>query len=163
MTQISSLPLTIRGLRPWQRLAHLKGLLHWFTSISRVGFLIAPLGYSFLGAIPIKANTAEILYFFLPYYVVQLSVFSWLNSRSRSALLSDIYSVVLTFPLALTVIQVMLNPFSRGFTVTPKGTSSDRFSFNWKLALPLILLFIATVAVGKSKIPPVAGQEHVKL
>lgn len=141
---IEANPLTIRGLRPWQRLAHLEGLLHWFTSISRVGFLIAPLAYSFLGAIPIKANTAEILYFFLPYYVVQLSVFSWLNSRSRSALLSDIYSVVLTFPLALTVIQVMLNPFSRGFKVTPKGTSSDRFSFNWKLALPLILLFIAT-------------------
>lgn len=141
---IEANPLTIRGLRPLQRLAHLEGLLHWFTSISRVGFLIAPLAYSFLGAIPIKANAAEILYFFLPYYVVQLSVFSWLNSRSRSALLSDIYSVVLTFPLALTVIQVMLNPFSRGFKVTPKGTSSDRFSFNWKLALPLILLFIAT-------------------
>ena len=141
---IEANPLTIRGLRPWQRLAHLEGLLHWFTSISRVGFLIAPLAYSFLGAIPIKANAAEILYFFLPYYVVQLSVFSWLNYRSRSALLSDIYSVVLTFPLAWTVIQVMLNPFSRGFKVTPKGTASDRFSFNWKLALPLIVLFITT-------------------
>ncbi|MBD0301123.1 MAG: glycosyltransferase, partial [Tolypothrix sp. T3-bin4] len=141
---IEANPLTIRGLRPWQRLAHLEGLLHWFTSISRVGFLIAPLAYSFLGAIPIKANAAEMLYFFLPYYVVQLSVFSWLNYRSRSALLSDIYSVVLTFPLAWTVIQVMLNPFSRGFKVTPKGTASDRFSFNWKLALPLIVLFITT-------------------
>lgn len=141
---IEANPLTIRGLRPWQRLAHLEGLLHWFTSIARVGFLIAPLAYSFLGAIPIKASPKEVLYFFLPYYVVQLSVFSWLNYRSRSALLSDIYSVVLTFPLAWTVIQVMLNPFSRGFQVTPKGTASDRFSFNWKLALPLIVLFIIT-------------------
>jgi cellulose synthase (UDP-forming) len=141
---IEANPLTIRGLRPWQRLAHLEGLLHWFTSIARVGFLIAPLAYSFLGAIPIRANPKEVLYFFLPYYVVQLSVFSWLNYRSRSALLSDIYSVVLTFPLAWTVIQVMLNPFSRGFQVTPKGTASDRFSFNWKLALPLIVLFITS-------------------
>lgn len=141
---IEANPLTIRGLRPWQRLAHLEGLLHWFTSIARVGFLMAPLAYSFLGAIPIKASPKEVLYFFLPYYVVQLSVFSWLNYRSRSALLSDIYSVVLTFPLAWTVIQVMLNPFSRGFKVTPKGTASDRFSFNWKLALPLIVLFITS-------------------
>ncbi|MBW4569384.1 MAG: glycosyltransferase [Tolypothrix carrinoi HA7290-LM1] len=141
---IEANPLTIRGLRPWQRLAHLEGLLHWFTSIARVGFLIAPLAYSFLGAIPIKANPKEVLYFFFPYYVVQLSVFSWLNYRSRSALLSDIYSVVLTFPLAWTVIQVMLNPFSGGFQVTPKGTASDRFSFNWKLALPLIVLFITS-------------------
>ncbi len=112
--------------------------------ISRVSFLFMPLAYAFLGVIPIRATPPELLYFFLPYYMVQLAVFSWLNYRSRSALLSDIYSLVLTFPLALTVIQVMLNPFSKGFKVTPKGTVSDRFSFNWGLALPLIILFIPT-------------------
>jgi cellulose synthase (UDP-forming) len=141
---IKSNPLTIPGLNPLQRLAHLEGLLHWFTSISRVGFLLVPLAYSFLGVIPIRASTPEILYFFLPYYLVQLSVFSWLNHRSRSALLSDIYSLVLCFPLAITVVRVMLNPFSRGFKVTPKGTASDRFSYNWSLALPLLILFIAS-------------------
>lgn len=141
---IESNPLTIKGLRPLQRLAHLEGLLHWFSSISRVGFLLIPLAYSFLGVIPVQATTLELLYFFLPYYLVQLTVFGWLNLRSRSALLSDIYSLVLCFPLAVTVIQVMLNPFSQGFKVTPKGTASDRFSFNWNLALPLIIIFIAT-------------------
>ena len=141
---IEANPLTIRGLTLLQRLAHLEGLLHWFTSISKVGYLLIPLVYSFLGVIPVRATTREILYFFLPYYVVQLSVFSWLNFRSRSALLSDIYSLVLAVPLALTVIQAMLNPFSKGFNVTPKGTSSDRYSFNWNLGLPLIGLFIVT-------------------
>jgi cellulose synthase (UDP-forming) len=141
---IKSNPLTIQGLNLIQRLAHFEGLLHWFTSISRVGFLLMPLAYSFLGVIPLRATTAEILYFFLPYYLVQLVVFSWLNYRSRSALLSDIYSLVLCFPLALTVIQVMINPFSRGFSVTPKGTASHRFSFNWNLAWPLLILFIVT-------------------
>jgi cellulose synthase (UDP-forming) len=139
---IDSNPLTIRGLKPIQRLAHLEGLLHWFTSIPRVGFLLMPLAYSFLGVIPIRATFQEMLYFFLPYYLVQLTVFSWLNHRSRSALLSDIYSLVLAFPLVLTIFQVMLSPFSKGFKVTAKGTVNDRFSFNWKLALPLLLLFI---------------------
>lgn len=137
-------PLTIRGLTPLQRLAHLEGLLHWFTSISRVGFLLMPLAYAFLGVIPLKASETELLYFFLPYYLVQLTAFSWLNFRSRSAFLSDIYSLVLTFPLALTVVQVMLNPFGKGFKVTPKGTASDRYSFNWRLAFPLIVVFILT-------------------
>jgi cellulose synthase (UDP-forming) len=141
---IKSNPLTIQGLNLLQRLAHLEGLLHWFTSISRVGFLLMPLAYSFLGVIPLRATAAELLYFFLPYYLVQLAVFSWLNYRSRSALLSDIYSLVLCFPLALTVVQAMLNPFSKGFKVTPKGTASDRFSFNWNLAWPLLLLFGVT-------------------
>ncbi|OLP16542.1 cellulose synthase catalytic subunit [Leptolyngbya sp. 'hensonii'] len=141
---IAANPLTIRGLSPLQRLAHLEGLLHWFSSFPRIGFLVIPLAYSFLNVIPLRATAPELMYFFLPYYVVQLSVFSWLNGRSRSALLSDIYSLALTFPLALTVLQVMVNPFSKGFKVTPKGTSSDRFSFNWGLAIPLILLFGVT-------------------
>lgn len=139
---IDANPLTIRGLKPIQRLAHFEGLLHWFTAIPRVVFLLMPLAYSFLGVIPIRATFLELLYFFLPYYLVQLTVFSWLNHRSRSALLSDIYSLVLAFPLVLTVFQVMLSPFSKGFKVTAKGTASDRFSFNWKLALPLLLLFV---------------------
>lgn len=141
---IKSNPLTIPGLNLIQRLAHLEGLLHWFTSISRVYFLVMPLTYSFLGVIPIKATPAELMYFFLPYYLVNLAVFAWLNNHARSALLSDIYSLVLCFPLALTVIQVMLNPFSSCFKVTPKGTVNKSYTFNWKLALPLIFLFIVT-------------------
>jgi cellulose synthase (UDP-forming) len=140
---ITSNPLTIPGLSLIQRLAHLEGLLHWFTSISRVYFLIMPLMYSFLGVIPIKASLAELMFFFLPYYLVNLAVFAWLNNHARSALLSDIYSIVLCFPLALTVIQVMLSPFSSCFKVTPKGTVNN-YTFNWKLALPLISLFILT-------------------
>ncbi|WP_430682700.1 glycosyltransferase [Leptolyngbya sp. AN02str] len=141
---IQSNPLTIPGLKPIQRLAHLEGLLHWFTSISRVGFLLMPLAYSFLGVIPLRATAQDLLFFFVPYYVVSLTVFSWLNERSRSAILSDIYSFALCFPLAITVIQTMLNPFTRGFKVTPKGLSSDRFHFNWKLGMPLLILFFLT-------------------
>ncbi|MEM9008352.1 MAG: glycosyltransferase [Cyanobacteria bacterium P01_F01_bin.86] len=137
---IKSNPITIPGLKPLQRLAYLEGLLHWFSSVARVGFLVMPLVYVF-GIIPLRATESEVLYFFVPFYLVQLSVFSWLNYRSRSALLSDVYSLVLAFPLALTVFQVMLRPFSKGFKVTPKGTASDRYQFNWTLAWPLILVF----------------------
>jgi cellulose synthase (UDP-forming) len=141
---IDSNPLTIKGLNFIQRLAHLEGLLNWFDSLRRVFFLAMPLVYSFLGVIPFRSSGRELLYFFLPYYLVQMTVFSWLNRRSRSALLSDIYSFVLCIPLAFTVIKVMFNPFDRGFKVTPKGISSNRFSFNWSLGLPSLILFVAT-------------------
>ncbi|MEP6486355.1 glycosyltransferase [Microcoleus vaginatus GB2-A3] len=141
---IDSNPLTIRGLTFVQRLSHLEGLLHWFTSLTKVLYLLIPLGYSFFGIIPLRASARELLYFFLPYYLVQLTVFSWLNRRSGSALLSDIYSFVQCIPLAVTVVSSMLNPFGKGFQVTPKGIASDRFSFNWNLGWPLIVLFAAT-------------------
>jgi len=137
-------PLTIEGLTPIQRLGHLEGILHWFTALARVYFLLMPLTYSFLNVIPLRADAQELMYFFLPYYLIQITVFAWLNHRSRSALLSDVYSLVLVFPLALTVVTSLLNPFSKGFTVTPKGTASDRFTFNWRLAWPLLILFSLT-------------------
>jgi cellulose synthase (UDP-forming) len=139
---VKSNPLTIPGLSLIQRLAHFEGLLHWFTSLSRVGFLLIPLAYSFLGVIPLRATGADVAYFFLPYYLTQLVAFSWLNYRSRSALLADVYSLVLAFPLAIAVIRAMLNPFGMGFKVTPKGAVSSRFLFNWQLALPLLIMFI---------------------
>ena len=142
---IDSNPLTIPGLQLRQRLSNLEGLLHWFTSIPRLFFLLIPLAYSFLGVVPILVSLQEIVYLFLPYYLVQLTVFSWLNQRSRSAILSDIYSLVQCVPLAVTVVRVILSPFHRGFKVTPKGISRNQFYFNWILALPLIILLIATV------------------
>ncbi len=141
---IKSNPLTIPGLHPIQRLAYFEGLLHWFSSIAKVGFLLMPLAYFFFNVIPINATGQEIFYFFIPYYLVQLITFSWLNYQSRSALLSDVYALVLAFPLALTIVQVMIRPFAKGFKVTPKGMGSDRYIFNWQLAWPLIGVFILT-------------------
>ncbi|MHC0065438.1 glycosyltransferase [Nostoc sp. UIC 10890] len=141
---IKSNPLKIPGLTLMQRLASLAGLLYWFGNISRVYFLLIPLAYSFFAVIPIRSTGAELLFFLLPYYLVNLATFSWLNYRSCSALLSDIYSLIICFPLAVNTIQVMINPFAKGFQVTPKGMVKNRYIFNWNLALPLIILFIAT-------------------
>ncbi|NEO08305.1 glycosyltransferase [Moorena sp. SIO3I8] len=137
-------PLRIPGLTNLQRLVHLDGLLYWFTSWSRIYFLIVPIAYAFFGIIPFKATATEVLCFLVPFYLLQFSVFSWINCRSRSAFMSDIYSVVSCFPIGLTVLQTMLNPFSRGFKVTPKGISRESFNYNWQLASPLIIVFVAT-------------------
>ena len=141
---ISSNPLTIPGLNIWQRLGHLEGLLHWFNSIPRVFFLFLPILTVCFDIHPFSSTLREAVYFFFPYYLTQLTVFSWLNLRSRSALLSDLYTLVQCFPISITVIRIILNPFGQGFKVTPKGLSSDRYQYNWHLALPLILLLIAT-------------------
>ncbi|MBE9167840.1 glycosyltransferase [Pleurocapsales cyanobacterium LEGE 06147] len=142
---IKANPLTIPGLQWVQRLGHFDSFFFYFTPIFRVIFLLMPIVYSLLRVVPYQLNIEELLYFFVPFYVLQLSTFSWLNSRSRSALLSDIYTVAQCFPLALTAIQTMFSPFSKGFRVTPKGTSSDRFTYNWTLALPLIVVLLLTI------------------
>jgi cellulose synthase (UDP-forming) len=85
------------------------------------------------------------MYVVLPYYILLLTVFSWLNRRSRSILLSDVYSIVQAIPVFITVIKVLLNPFGKGFKVTPKGLARDKFNYNWSLALPMTILLGATL------------------
>lgn len=142
---IDSNPLTIPGLSLWQRLGHLEGILHWFASIPRTFFLFVPIVYIFFDIKPIRVDFLDVVYIILPYYTVWLTVFSWLNLRSRSAILSDLYSLVQCVPLALTLFKVLFNPFSRGFKVTPKGLAREKSYFNWTLAFPLTVLLTTTL------------------
>ena len=142
---IKSNPLTIPGLSLWQRLGHLEGLVHWFSCIPRVFFLLVPIACIYGGLTPVLATLPEIIYIFLPYYVLLLTIFSWLNKRSRSILLSDVYSLVQAIPVSIAVIKVMFRPFGKGFQVTPKGLARDKFNYNWSLALPMTILFGATL------------------
>ena len=142
---VKSNPLTIPGLNLWQRLGHLEGLLHWFSCIPRIFFLFVPLICIFGKLEPFAMTVSEVAYIFVPYYVMQLSVFSWLNRRARSVLVSDLYSLVQAFPVSITVAKVMIAPFAKGFKVTPKGMARDRFNYNWSLALPMAVLLSATL------------------
>ncbi len=138
---ITSNPLTISGLSWIQRLGHLEGILHWFMNFSRAYFLLIPLAYTFFAVIPMRATGAELVYFFLPFYLTHLMTFAWLNGNSRSALFSNIYSLLLVFPLMVAVCDAILRPFAQGFKVTPKGLSNNEFVFNWHLAWPLLIVF----------------------
>ena len=156
---IKSNPLTIPGLSLWQRLGHLDGILHWFSCIPRVFFLILPVICIFGRFNPVLSSSSELAYIFLPYYMMQVTMFAWLNKRSRSVLLSDVYSLIQTIPVFITVVKVMFSPFGKGFKVTPKGTSRDKFNYNWSLALPMTVLFAATlISFGVSLLsPPSSG------
>lgn len=138
-------PLTIKGLKWWQRIAHLEGIFQWFNSPIRLLLLLLPLAYNTLNVIPIKANFDETIYFFLPFYFIQLLTFSWVNYRTRSALLADIYNVVTAVALTREIIETIISPFSSIFKVTPKGIKNDNYYFNWRLASPLIFIFIINI------------------
>ena len=139
---IAANPLKVPRLTLLQRLAHLEGMTQWFISGFRAILLLIPLLYTFGNIIPFRTNIAEWIYFFLPFYCLQLSTHSWLNFRSRSALMSDVYSVIQCFPVSLTILQTLFRPFSEKFRVTPKGTIRNKYQYNWKLALPLIGIFV---------------------
>ncbi len=142
---IKSNPLTIKGLTIRQRLVHLEGILHWFDNFPRILFMVLPLPCLLFNLSPVLTSNNDLIYIFLPFYFFNILVFSWLNLRSRSAVFADIYELICLFPVALTVVKVMLNPFGKGFTVTPKGISREKAYYNWQLAFPLLTILMINI------------------
>ncbi|SAY38381.1 glycosyltransferase family 2 protein [Candidatus Synechococcus spongiarum] len=136
-------PLRISGLGWLQRLAFLEGALHWFNAIPRLVLLVLPLSTGLLGILPINLNGASFLMVFLPYWLSLLLLVSWLNRESRSALLPELYSWLLTPVLAWAVVQTLLAPRWRpGFRVTSKTLQRPQFRWAWSLVLPILVLFV---------------------
>lgn len=139
---LKSNPVRVKGLNLLQRITHLEGILHWFSSIRRICFFMVPVVYSFLNISLINAKQSDLLYFCLPYYLIYLASYSWLNHYTRSFLLSDLYSTIHCIPLAVNSIQAIINPFSTGFNVTPKGISRDNPIVNWSMIFPLLFILL---------------------
>jgi cellulose synthase (UDP-forming) len=135
-------PFTLSGLNWIQRFVHGLGVIYWFQSAAYVVFLCLPLADFWWGITPIKASFSELLFFFLPYYFTFAVVFAWLNGSRRSFFWTEVYRVIIAFPVAFMVINTCINPFSKGLKVTPKGISAKRAVLNWQAASPLIILFL---------------------
>ena len=136
---------TLPGLSWLQRASYALGVLYWFLCFSRIVFLVMPLAYLWFDLAPLRATVDQVLVFFAPYYVCNILVLSWLTAGRRSALWSDVYETILCFPLALTVLRTLRQPFGRGFSVTPKGITGHQIQVNWALISPLLVLLILSI------------------
>ena len=141
--------LIIPGLNLGQRLYYALGILFWPLAGLQFVILLMPLAYLMFGLAPLQVEVNEMLFFWLPYYLVSLVVFAWLNGRTRSVFWADVYTTLICFPLALMVIKTFISPFGKGFKVTPKGVSSQGINLNWQVAAPLfVVLALYILAIG---------------
>lgn len=138
-------PLRAYGLSPGQKLAYLEGVIHWLNNLPRLVLMLMPLSYGLLGVAPILLDQRAIIELMLPLWGTVLLSIGWLNRNSRSALLTELTSWVLTVPLVLSLIWNVLGS-SVGFRVTPKHRRRSRGGWSWFLALPLIVLSLFNLA-----------------
>ncbi|WP_017327183.1 glycosyltransferase [Synechococcus sp. PCC 7336] len=131
---------TLPGLTLWQRMTHAWGVLYWFLCIPRLIFLVMPLTFLLFGLVPIRATVVDIAYFYLPFYLGNILIFGWLTDGRRSVFWADVYETLICVPMALTVLNTLVQPFGKGFKVTPKGVASNKIRPNWGLIGPLLCL-----------------------
>ena len=157
-------PMTTPGLNFLQRAYYFSSMTYWFMPVWRFILFCGPLTYLIFGLNPLRATLEGILFYFVPYYVSHIMLFSWLNKSRRSVFWSNIYETLLCVPMALTVVKSLINPFGKGFKVTPKGVETSKLEINWIVIRPLVVLaslYAAGFVIRASNLPWEANPEPV--
>lgn len=140
-------PLLKKGLTFAQRVGYFNSCFYWFFPLARMAFILGPLLYLVLGVQVYVGDLSDFLMYGLPHIVGALMLSSILYGHTRWAFASELYEVIQSIHCSGAIFQVLRNPRSPSFAVTPKGENLDE-NFVSPLARPFYWL-IALVCLGQ--------------
>lgn len=140
-------PLLKKGLTFAQRVGYFNSCFYWFFPLARMAFILGPLLYLLFGVQVYVGDLPDFLMYGLPHIVGALMLSSILYGHTRWAFASELYEVIQSIHCSGAIFQVLRNPRSPSFAVTPKGENLDE-NFVSPLARPFYVL-IAIVCLGE--------------
>jgi cellulose synthase (UDP-forming) len=148
MAQIFRLdnPLAGPGLSLLQRLCYANAMLHFFACLPRLVFLTAPLAYLFFEFHVINAAAITLASYALPHLVQAAVANSHLQRRFRHSVWNEAYEAALSWYTAMPTLLALLAPASARFNVTAKGGTLAVDHFDWRIALPYVVLALLNLA-----------------
>lgn len=139
-------PLLGRGLTIPQRLCYLNAMLHFFYGLPRIVLLTAPLGYLFFDAAIFNASALDVLVYALPAVILSNITNSAASGNHRHSFWSDVYESCLAWFLLIPVMLALISPKYGSFNVTTKGGVVEKEFFDWKFALPILILLALNIS-----------------
>ena len=115
-------------------------LIYCFQPVLRAVFLLAPLCSAYLGISPFIATLPEVLYYFLPFWLLHIVVYGWATNYRVSYFWNEVYETIFCFPALKRLWLIVRTPFAKASQATRKGIKADRKNYNFNRTLPLIIL-----------------------
>ena len=154
-------PLLGPGLKLGQRLCYANAMLHFFYGLPRIVFMTAPLAYLFFGAQMFQAKGEMVMAYALPHLLLSIVANSRLQGQFRHSFWNEVYETVLAWYIAWPVLFAVINPKFGKFNVTVKGGVIAKEYFDWRMALPyLVLLVLNLIGVGGALWRLIDGDEN---
>ena len=138
-------PLKVKGLNLLQRIVYVDGLFYWTFGLQKMVYTIAPFLYLLFGVTLFDSLGLDIILVFLPYFLSNILYFWRVSNSTRNITWSHIYDMALAPHMAWAFLTEVIANKALKFNVTPKATVTDKSHFNFRLALPHIVLFTITV------------------
>jgi cellulose synthase (UDP-forming) len=155
MAQIFRLdnPFSGKGLTLVQRLCYANSMLHFFSGIPRLIFLISPLMYLYFELHIINAAAMTLATYAVPHIVQSTLANSHLQGRHRHSFWNQTYEAVLSWYIALPTTVALINPRLGKFNVTAKGGLVEHDFFDWRIAAPYLVLGLLNLIGAVLAIP----------
>ena len=139
-------PMLGRGLTLPQRLCYLNAMLHFFYGLPRIVLLTAPLAYLFFDAAIYNASATMVLVYAFPAVFLSNMTNTVASGHHRHSFWSDVYESCLAWFLLVPVLWALIRPKSGSFNVTTKGGVVEEEYFDWKFALPILILLVLNIS-----------------
>jgi len=148
-------PMFGRGLKLSQRLSYFAAMLHFFSGVPRLVFLLAPVGYLVFGWHIFNALPLAAVAYGLPHLIHSTACNARIHGKFRHSFWSEVYETCLAWYTAIPTTLALIAPRTGKFNVTAKGGRVDVPYFDGRIALPYILLAavnLTAIAAGAWKL-----------
>jgi cellulose synthase (UDP-forming) len=134
-------PLLKRGLSLGQRLTYFSASWHFLFGIPRILFVLAPVSFLIFGLHPVFADVREVMVYALPHLLLAWVGTAVANRNYRHSFWPEVFESVLATYTAAATTLALIAPAGGSFRVTTKGAVADRQAFDWRSAVPTLVLF----------------------
>jgi cellulose synthase (UDP-forming) len=93
----------------------------------------------------VQADVAEMLFFYLPYFVSQLVIMGWMTRGRVMPILADVTQLLAASQIVRAVLHGLWKPKGQKFQVTAKGGDRSRRFIQWPLLRTFLIYLGLTV------------------
>ena len=122
--------------------------LYWSAAHAfRLLALIIPILFLLFGIQAVHASFRDVLSYFLPCFIVQMSILGWMTQARVMPIMADVSQLIAAHSVLKAVVMGLFNPVGQKFKVTAKGGNRDVLFVEWSL-LRMLLAYLGLTIVA---------------
>ena len=139
-------PFRGRGLSLVDRAFYVEPIIYWLTFPFLLLMLVAPVIFWFTGVSAILYGDEDVFLLLLCRFISSYVLIYWLSERKVMPPITAIQKTLAAFHVTRTIIQALINPFGKPFSVTVKGQARDGYIVQWGVLWPFAVLGAALLS-----------------
>ena len=121
--------------------------LYWSAAHAfRVAGLIIPILYLLGGVEAVHANVEDTLAHFIPYFLAQMAIMSWMTQGRVLPIMTDVCQLLAANEVLRAVAAGLIKPKGQKFKVTAKGGDRSKLIVQWPLLRTYLIYLALTIA-----------------